>query len=361
LFKKLLRALFPSFTQKKNTNTQENLAYFERTRHVEKTNTHTNHQLSTTAYPSVSSTVPSKVKPLSINPLNQNDINFHNYLFGQSLTHNDNDPFSEFVGQKIEKLLLSPKHLLNELPVMPASVNTLIAELKSEHFNIDKILDVIAREPSMAADVIKLANSALYKRSEKEVLDLKTAFMNMGAKGLSEGLLLSYLKKYTPSANVYFKQFGDKIWQHSLQTALYAKKLAKNNVSTDEASAYFVGLLNNLGKMIIFQIMVEAFSYVDPEATPNSQAFKNLITQYAMRLTYTIAKSWQLPEEVILALALLAKNQAHKNTVAATVFDANIISELQCIRSVEMIDDEEFKQLIQKHLINEQSKQLTLN
>ncbi|MCW0469463.1 HDOD domain-containing protein [Vibrio chagasii] len=36
------------------------------------------------------------------------------------------------------------------------------------------LLWVIEREPSMAADVIKLANSAYYKRSEEQVTKSKT-------------------------------------------------------------------------------------------------------------------------------------------------------------------------------------------
>lgn len=302
----------------------------------------------------------------SVNPLNRNDVDFHDYLFGKSeSTEQTIDAFSDFVAAKIEKLLLAPKHLMNELPVMPASVTTLMNELKNKQFNVNNILEVIAKEPTMAADVIKLANSPLYKRSEKEVIDLKTAFMNMGAKGLSESILFSYLKKFTPSANVYFKQFGDKIWQHSLQTAQFSKELAKeanrssnNTIDVDSATAYFVGLLRNLGEMIIFQIMVEAFSYVDPDAKPNSQAFKNLITQYAMRLTYTIAKAWQLPNEVLVALAHIAKNQPSKHPAASIVFDANIISELHCIYTENTIDSDEYIYRCEHRLLNQFSKPL---
>ncbi|SFC99983.1 HDOD domain-containing protein [Pseudoalteromonas denitrificans] len=314
MFESILNAVLPSFSK---SDKHADLDYFERTR------TGTSHSFNENLEQKVAL---SKSVKKEVMPLNTHDTDFHNYLFGESQLQNIQDPFSDFVSKKIELLLLSPSMLLNELPVMPSSVNTLMSELKNDDFDINKLLEVIEQEPSMAADVIKTANSAIYKRSENQVTNLKTAFMNMGAKGLMEAVLLSYIKKITPSTNVYFKQFGGKIWQHSLQTALYSKALIKSNPdSVDEATAYFVGLILNLGKMVIFQVMVEAFSFVDPDVPPNSQSFKNLISLYATELTFTIAKFWQMPTEILDVIEEQTSGNTRNCVLAKAIYDANII------------------------------------
>ncbi len=135
------------------------------------------------------------------------DGEFLDYLFGESRLRTESDPFSDFVACQVERLIRSPKALLNELPVMPASVTTLMGELQSDEFDVDALLKVIEREPSMA-DVIKLAERAYYKRSEKQVTDLKTAFLNVRCSPkLVGGVVNSYMKNFTPGNNIYWRHF----------------------------------------------------------------------------------------------------------------------------------------------------------
>jgi HD-like signal output (HDOD) protein len=330
MFKRVLQALFPSLkgqplkTSPKSVNNVENIS---QQKHSE------------TSQPPAPQHTLRADKPLS-----PHDADFLNYLFGESRLNTESDPFSDFVAARIEKLLLSPKALLTELPVMPASITTLMSELKSDEFNVEALLKVIDKEPSMAADMIKLANSARYRRSEKEVTDLKTAFMNMGSQGLIEGVINAYLKEFSPTVNIYWRQFGEKIWDHSLRTACYSRELLKDSASSeDESTAYFVGLIRNLGKMIIFQVMVEAFRHVDPNVPPNSTAFKRLINSYAIKLTYTLAKFWELPESVLLAIAYQESQKFAATPLAITVLEANYLSELQSLLQSGIIDLETFE------------------
>ncbi|PMI73340.1 HDOD domain-containing protein, partial [Vibrio splendidus] len=237
MFKRVLQALFSPFVDSKNKPSAEP---------VQK------EQQQIVATDSVQSSIfvpPSSAQPSSLivdNTLSLHDGEFLDYLFGESRLRTESDPFSDFVACQIERLIRSPKALLNELPVMPASVTTLMAELQSDEFDVDALLTVIEREPSMAADVIKLANSAFYKRGEKQVTDLKTAFLNMGSQGLVEGVVNSYMKNFTPGNNIYWRHFGEKIWNHSVQTASFSKELMKDSSSQeDQAAAYFVGLIRN--------------------------------------------------------------------------------------------------------------------
>lgn len=277
-------------------------------------------------------------------PLMPHDADFLNYLFGESQPNEESDPFSLYIAVQIERALRSPKAIMSELPVMPASVTTLLNELDKDDFNVDALLAVIEREPSMATEVIKLANSARYRRSEREVTDLKTAFMNMGARGLIEGVIDTYLKNFVPSKSIYWRQFGEKIWQHSSQTAQFATDfIYDDQMGQDRSTAYFVGLICNLGKMVIFQIMIDAFRHVDPSVPPNSIVFKKLINNYAVRLTYTIAKSWELPAPILKAIVYQATPTGQGSQLGIAVFEANYLSELTSLLEARYIDAYEFE------------------
>ena len=85
------------------------------------------------------------------------DGEFLDYLFGESRLRTESDPFSDFVACQVERLIRSPKALLNELPVMPASVTTLMGELQSDEFDVDALLRVTLttyeRSPSIGISI----------------------------------------------------------------------------------------------------------------------------------------------------------------------------------------------------------------
>ncbi|WP_186170965.1 HDOD domain-containing protein [Vibrio chagasii] len=350
MFKRVLQALFSPFVA--NQSNQSNQSYCSKSvsqqATSQKTTSEQENDKAEQTTPRTSIFVPpSSAQPSSLivdKTISLHDGEFLDYLFGESRLRTESDPFSDFVACQIERLIRSPKALLNELPVMPASVTTLMGELQGDEFDVEALLRVIEREPSMAADVIKLANSAYYKRSEKQVTDLKTAFLNMGSQGLVEGVVNSYMKNFTPGNNIYWRHFGEKIWNHSIQTASFSKELMKESPSQeDQASAYFIGLIRNLGKMIIFQMMVEAFKHVDPSVPPNSFALKRLINSYSIRLTYTIAKFWEMPESVLTVIGYQESSRYQCTPLGQAVFEANYLSELKYLLEEQVIDIEQFK------------------
>ena len=349
MFKNVLKALFSTFITKKKEVSYD---YFEKSRNPSPDEGSPEEQ-ETFSY------TPKNSTPILIE-VNKHDDEFLSYLFGKTNEGLDSNPFSDFIADKIEALLLSPKGLLKELPVMPESVITLMTELKKDDFNVMDLLQVIEKEPGMAADVIKMANSTMYRRRERTVTDLKTAFMNMGANVLLEAVVYRHLKKLSPTENIYYKNFGDKIWQHCLQTALFSKLLIDDSKGNeDKSTAYLVGLILNLGKMVIFQIMIEAFSFVPPDAQPNSQAFKKLINMYSIRLTYSIAKFWQLPDTILQVIALQDKKQdVAQNYMALAVHEANKLSELEFLLSADEIAASEFEIRSAQHIFSKKGKEL---
>lgn len=287
---------------------------------------------------------------------------FFDYLFGDASQQSEQDPLSLFVANKVNELIMQPQELLADLPVMPTSVATVISLLENKDFDLSELLHVIEQEPSMAADMIKLANSSKYKRGENQVTDLQRAFMCMGAEGLKEGVVQVFLRKFSASSNLYYKQFGEKIWKHSFNSAQYSQKLAEQCLSPEEVNTvYLVGLLRNLGTMVIFQLMIEAFKYVDPDAQPNSAAFKWLMAEQSVNLTITIAKHWQLPKKIIDILAAQTKDNKEQVPGALCIFEANITSEAMCLFEGKRISREVFIKYTETKLIRDFAKTFSLS
>ncbi len=291
---------------------------------------------------------------------------FYDYLFGQSPPTTEHDELSNYVSDKVEALLKKPQAMLTLMPVLPASLTMVIEQLSDDDFDIEDLLNLIEQEPSIAAKVIELANSSFYNRTNKEITDLKSAFMLLGRDGLVEGVINGFVSKLTPQSKIYFKQYGNKIWQHSLSSGVIAKELIHSSpYKSDAAQGYLIGLICNLGDMIIYQLLMEAFSFVHPDCQPNSYAYKELMQKKSKQLTYHIAKHWKFPQSILDALALQVKltqssmlaSVFTKRPIACYVYEANIISELVLMFDDKQKTEEEIKEVMTILLYSDEAKQ----
>jgi len=355
MFKAVIKLLFPS----RKVHNKPNYFYYEEDRNAEEA------EIQQKSFEKEHIT--RAIKPLrlaSLEEMHQQD--FYDFLFGQSSMTTEHDELSRYVAEKVEAVLRDPKTIIEAMPVLPTSLSKVIDQLSDNNFDTQELLDLIQQEPSIAAKVIELANSSFYNRTDKEVTDLKMAFMLLGSNGLIEGVINGFVSKLTPQSQIYFKKYGNKIWQHSLDTGVVAKALLKASpYKAEAAQGYLIGLICNLGDMIIYQLLMEAFSFVHPDSQPNSYAFKELIQKKSKHLTYHIAKHWQFPPSILDALALQVKltkssrlpEAFPKRAMACFVYEANIISELMMMFEHNDKTEEEINERITVLLYSSEAKQ----
>lgn len=354
MFKAILKHLFPSIKGK----AKPNYLYFEKDSETEEVP----QQKMIEKAPSSKA-----LKPLCLLSAEETHSQaFYDFLFGQSPATIEHDELSLYITEKIEAVLRKPNNIIEAMPVLPASLTKVIEQLSNNNFNTEELLALIQQEPAIAAKVVELANSSFYNRSHKEVTDLKAAFMLLGSNGLMEGVINGFVSKLAPHSPIYFKQYGNKIWQHSLATGINAKPLMQGpSYKGEAAQGYLIGLICNLGDMIIYQLLMEAFSFVHPDSQPNSYAFKVLMQQKSKPLTYHIAKHWQFPQSILDALALQVKfthstmlaSAFAKWPIACFVYEGNIISELMMMVEHNEQYEEQVRETVATLLYSDEAKQ----
>ncbi len=97
------------------------------------------------------------------------------------------------------------------------------------------------------------------------------------------------MKALMPDKPIYFKTFGKQIWTHSLQCAHLSQSLALH-YKQNEFDAHFAGLIHDVGKIIIFESLCNALGKVLTGELPGSIAFKKLMSEMSLDMSYFIAK-----------------------------------------------------------------------
>ena len=353
MFKKLVKMLFPSA----NKGDKQNFYYFEESRTIQA-------QAQEKSVAELQTALASKPIDLYSTEEKYQKL-FYDFLFGQSPPTEKYDELSLYIANKVEKLLSNPKHILESLPAIPPSLAKVLEQLNNQDFDADVLVALIEQEPIIAAKVVELANSSFYNRSNKEVSDLKTAFMLLGINGLMEGIINGFVSKLAPQTLIYFKQYGTKIWQHSLATGVISKTLISNSpYKSESAQGYLIGLICNLGDMIIYQLLIESFSFVNPDCQPNSFAFKDLMFKNSKKITYFVAKHWNFPSSILDALALQAKLTKssmlsplfNKRPVACYIYEANFVSEIEMMFQQQAINSDDIHEVINSIVFSHEAK-----
>jgi len=117
--------------------------------------------------------------------------------------------------------------------------------------SVQEITNVLRREPTLAAEVLKVSNSARYLRHKEEIVDLDTALVVIG---------LSQARRVALNAAVR-GMIGSALgvpelrlcWTHCIAVALICEELSPR-FGQRSGRAYVVGLLHDLGMLAILSL-----------------------------------------------------------------------------------------------------------
>lgn len=137
---------------------------------------------------------------------------------------------------------------LESIPAIPAIVQPLAAmlELPVERVDMEKVVQLVSYDSSIAAQCLRMANSPLFGRRNVETV--RSAVVALGFKRVQAILLGCCLSRIVPADKWAFD--ATCFWRHSLGCALVSRKLAALVGYSEPEKAYLAGLLHDLGLLV---------------------------------------------------------------------------------------------------------------
>jgi HD-like signal output (HDOD) protein len=147
-----------------------------------------------------------------------------------------------FVDPALEKLLVQ----CTTLPSLPAVAVEILAECRKPEVSLDRISDLLERDPALATKVLSVANSSGYRRGSS-VTTIRRATVALGANAVTALALSFSLCAHRPGKSSFdFPRF----WRRALLSALCARVLARW-AQTDPEEALLGGLLQDVGVLAL--------------------------------------------------------------------------------------------------------------
>ncbi|MEQ1620290.1 MAG: HDOD domain-containing protein [Methylococcales bacterium] len=278
---------------------------------------------------------------------------FNELLLGAQLQANQAPNALELdIINSVEKLL-SGQIPESAVPRLPDVAMALLKELANDNISPEAIMSYINRDPALASEVLAMSNSALFRVSEGQIVNLDKALMVLGLNNLKTIVSSALMKRLMVIAPIYFRMFGQHLWQHSLDCGHACRALATFYGKGDPNNAYLVGLMHDVGKLAIFGVLTQALGqHLDYK--PRGSVFSAIVRDHSQTLSARIASQWGLPDYLLTALAEQQDTRALVGDCSIYGFilnQANMLAEFKAIAEKAVTPEQRIDSLLVQYNI----------
>lgn len=176
------------------------------------------------------------------------------------------------------------------LPRAASVVPQLMAMLRQSDQPVAVIAEQITKDPAMAAEVLRMASSAHYRRGQ-EVTDLRRAVAVLGADGLRIAITRVLMRPlYQVNAGTMTARTAPRLWQHAEVLSRHASQGARA-AGLAVFDGYLAGLLHGTGWTVLFRALdVAGLALAEAPGSEAAAAFE----ARAHRLFGLAAKAWDI-------------------------------------------------------------------
>lgn len=244
------------------------------------------------AEPEIADTAESDVSPQTVEHSRELTLSFISNLLGvRAVATEETLKQEELLRAALDEEMVGLSE--ESIPKLSKNALSLMSDLVDPDTPQSKIVAAIKEDPALAGKVISIANSPMFIGSGMEIKDLEHALSMLGQQRLKDVVLSSLVADKFEIDSFYFEAFGKALWGHSSEVANNAKKISEA-LGGNPNLAYFVGLVHDVGKLIIFKKLIQL--HADEKQEPHPQVFSNLLGNYSHVLTRRACEVWELPE-----------------------------------------------------------------
>jgi putative nucleotidyltransferase with HDIG domain len=193
---------------------------------------------------------------------------------------------------------------IQHLDPLPTTARRLTTMVGSEKANIQEIAQIVEYDAAIAANVLRVANSAAYA-GRYPVERIREAVIRLGTANLLTIAMEGYLKLFKASAPLY-DLTEDDLYLHSAAATLMIKAMTAECRNPIPPAATIAALLHDIGKLIMVRYMKADLSALLALCKEKGITFVDAERQILgcdhAEVGAAMARKWDFPQDIVLAI-----------------------------------------------------------
>jgi len=213
--------------------------------------------------------------------------------------------------------LVGEIHNLPTPPVVLTQINRVISDDRTSAYDIAAIL---AEDPAMSAQVLKISNSAFYGLANP-VPTVKQAIIVLGM-GEVRNLVLGAAVFTAFAGGSHDREYHENFWRHSLAVAVASRMLIRTHrvqQFLEAETAFSAGLLHDIGKIVVLCYAPAEHRKVRHLQTrrpmPDVAAETEVMGVNHTQIGAFLAQRWNLPREIVDTIAFHHRPQGAEDAL----------------------------------------------
>jgi HD-like signal output (HDOD) protein len=206
-------------------------------------------------------------------------------------------PVFASVSQILERIEARPEYI----PRRPALLPKLLATVNDGEASMVAIARIIAQDPALTGNLLRIANSPMYRVNNLPIESIDRAVTLVGVQGIRAIIATALLQPVMTTGSGSFARFPELVWEHTLYSAAAAETHATQIENAEPFVSQLSGLLNGLSAIVVFRIVRDQFA-AHPHLSPEAASVARLLETWVAPTAGRIAASWELSERVQYAL-----------------------------------------------------------
>ncbi|MDI1302137.1 MAG: HDOD domain-containing protein [bacterium] len=233
-------------------------------------------------------------------------------------------------------------------PRRPLLMPELHAAMRSERASANRLAKIVAQDPVLVADMLRLANSGFYNTSSTPVETLQRAIAICGNDGLQSLAATALMQPvFRGGKEEVYANFPPLLWERSARAARAATLYAQHTRCCDYSAAQLVTLLAALGPLVAFRATVRQYEEA-PGLEPHGAVFIALVETLGRSLSQQLALRWNSSERLVAALGIEAEMVAVEGAaeLAIALDCGELFGTLSLLASEQILTEEACRQML---------------
>ncbi|MEW5757846.1 MAG: HDOD domain-containing protein [Pseudomonadota bacterium] len=186
------------------------------------------------------------------------------------------------------------------LSALPAIYYRLNDAINNPSVSLKDIAGIIEKDPALAAQLLRIANSALFK-FPSQVTTITQAITIVGTQQLKDLTLACKVISAFPKIQVEAVT-DEQFWHHSIAVGIAARVLAASRRESNVERYYVIGLLHDIGRLLIYlmkpQLAGQARSICQQDHRLLFKVEDEIMQTSHSELSGLLLKHWNLPDSL---------------------------------------------------------------
>jgi len=207
-------------------------------------------------------------------------------------------------------------NVVDRLPVFPTVAHRALSLLADEEVSLARVESVVATDQVLAGNIVQCANSAALGGLQT-VNNLRHALARIGSDNACKVVAAASLRPMFASRHLH------RLWNHSVETAGAAEKLAGTSRRADPEQAFLAGLVHDVGRLALLRLPLastERYIRLMDQGCPRVLVERVLFGQTHMSIGAAALRKWNFSDEIVESVASHHAPERYPSTLSAILY-----------------------------------------